>query len=62
MDGYGIAIFVVGIVAFYVLRKRTPDFAVFCMWVSGIGAGIFIGAIWAYMIISGVLDNFFSMY
>ena len=57
MDGYGIVIFLVGIVAFYVFHKRAPNLAVFFVWVSGVGAGIFIGAIWATLIISSIIGG-----
>ena len=57
MDGYGIVIFLVGIVAFYVFHKRAPNLAVFFVWVSGVGAGIFIGAIWATLIVSSIIDG-----
>ena len=57
MDGYGIVIFLVGIVAFYVFHKRAPNLAVFFVWVSGVGAGIFIGAIWATLIVSSIIGG-----
>ena len=60
MDGYGIVIFLVGIVAFFVLYKRTPNLAVFFVWISGVGAGIFVGALWATIIVNRLVDNLFK--
>jgi hypothetical protein len=42
MDGWGIAIFIVGAVL-YVVLKRKPVF----LFVCGVGVGLFVGAIWA---------------
>jgi hypothetical protein len=43
MDGWGIGIFVVGLILYFVTKKK-PIF----LFISGIGAGILIGALWAY--------------
>ena len=45
MDGYGIVIFIIGLVGYLILRKRSPGWATAFAWVCGVGAGIFIGAI-----------------
>jgi len=50
MDGWGIAIFVIGLVLYYLTKKKN----VVWVFVSGIGAGVFIGALWAYQIFSNV--------
>ena len=50
MDGYGIAIFVIGLILYFVTKKNK-----FFLFISGIGAGIFIGAIWSYSIVMGIL-------
>jgi len=47
MDGWGIGIFVVGVVLYF-LSKKQPVF----LFVAGVGAGIFIGAMWAYSIVT----------
>jgi hypothetical protein len=39
---------------YFAFRGRYAIFA----WLSGVGAGIFVGSIWAYLIVSGVLDAF----
>ena len=58
MDGYGIIIFVIGILGYAILNhyKRIGWASLFA-WISGIGAGIFIGAIWAIQIINSVLGG-----
>ena len=50
MDGWGIGIFVVGLVLYFVTKKK-----VIFLFISGVGLGILIGAIWAYGL---VLSNF----
>jgi hypothetical protein len=40
MDGWGIGIFLVGLILYFVTKKKA-----FFLFISGIGAGIFIGAI-----------------
>jgi hypothetical protein len=46
MDGWGIGIFVVGLILYFVSKKKP-----FFLFVSGVGAGIFIGALWAYSMV-----------
>jgi hypothetical protein len=46
MDTFGIAILVVGLILYFVSKKK-PIF----LFISGVGAGIVIGAIWAYAIV-----------
>lgn len=43
----GILLFVIGIVAHVLTRSRYS----FLLFLSGIGAGIFIGALWSYAIV-----------
>ncbi len=50
MDGWGIAVFIVGLILYFV-TKRKPIW----LFISGVGAGIVIGAIWAMQIINSVL-------
>jgi len=57
MDGYGIVIFIVGIAGYFILRTRSPGWATLFSWVSGVGAGIFIGAIWATLIVSSIIGG-----
>jgi len=49
MDGWGIGIFVVGLILYFVTKKKP-----FFLFISGIGAGIFIGAIWAYNMVMSI--------
>jgi hypothetical protein len=49
MDGWGIGIFVVGLILYYVTKKKP-----FFLFVSGVGAGILIGAIWSMTIINSI--------
>jgi hypothetical protein len=46
MDGWGIGIFVVGLILYFVTKKK-PIF----LFISGIGAGVLIGALWAYYLV-----------
>ena len=50
MDAWGIVIFVVGLVLYYATKKK-----VVFMFISGVGAGIVIGAIWAVVIVSAIM-------
>ena len=49
MDGWGIGIFLVSIILYF-LTKKKPIFLFF----SGIGAGIVIGAIWSYYLVTSL--------
>jgi len=49
MDGIGIGIFVIGMILWFLSKKK----AIF-LFVSGIGAGILIGAIWSYLIVTSM--------
>lgn len=49
MDGWGIAIFVIGLILYMISKKK----AIF-LFISGIGAGILIGSIWAYFIVTNL--------
>lgn len=51
MDGYGFAILIIGALLYFMTKKKYPAF----LFVSGIGAGIVIGAMWAMSIINGIL-------
>ena len=57
MDIYGIVIFVVGLVGYLALRNRSAGWAALLAWVCGVGAGIFIGAIWATQIVTNILGS-----
>jgi hypothetical protein len=50
MDILGIGIFVVGLILYFVTKKK----AIF-LFVAGIGAGIVIGAIWAMSIVNNII-------
>ena len=52
MDTWGIIIFVLGLVLYFAL-KRQPAF----LFVSGLGAGIVIGAVWAVVIVNRVIGE-----
>ncbi len=47
MDKWGILIFVAGVVAYYFTKQKYP----FLAFVSGVGAGIVIGAVWFYFVL-----------
>ena len=49
MDGWGIGIFVIGLILYFVTKRKS-----FFLFISGIGAGILIGAIWAMAIVNSV--------
>jgi len=49
MDGWGIGIFVVGLILYFVSKKK----AIF-LFISGVGAGILIGAVWAYFTVTSL--------
>lgn len=51
VDGAGIVIFAAGLVLYFASKRKA-----FFLFVSGVGAGILIGAIWAYNIVSEVLQ------
>ena len=48
MDGWGIAIFAVFMILYLLTKKKYP----LLLFLSGIGAGILIGAIWSMFAIS----------
>lgn len=50
MDGWGIGIFVVGMILYFWTKKKP-----FFLFIAGVGAGILIGAIWSMLIINSVL-------
>jgi hypothetical protein len=58
MDLWGIIIFLIGIAGYFILRKRARGWAEFSLWVCGIGAGIFIGALWAVYIMESTFSRF----
>ena len=49
MDGWGIVVFIAGLILYFVSKKK-PIF----LLISGIGLGILIGAVWAYNIVVGL--------
>ena len=50
MDGWGIGIFVVGLILYFVTKAKA------LLFVAGMGAGILIGALWSYAIVMGILS------
>jgi hypothetical protein len=57
MDTYGIIIFLVGIAGYFILRSRAQGWATLFLWVSGVGAGIVIAAVWSLFIINSVFGG-----
>lgn len=53
MDGWGIAIFVIGLILYFATKKQA-----FWLFVSGVGAGIVVGAVWAVYLLNQTLDRF----
>ena len=55
MDKWGILIFcIAGTIAYFVSNKY-PGLARLLLFVSGVGLGIVIGAIWSYAIVMSLL-------
>jgi biotin transporter BioY len=52
MDGWGIAICVMGYVAYHISKRQKKPQIIF-IFISGIGLGLLIGAIWAYYLVTG---------
>jgi hypothetical protein len=52
MDGWGIGIFVLGAALYYVTGKKPIG-----VFISGIGLGLLIGAVWAYIFIASVIPG-----
>ncbi len=52
MDTWGIIIFIAGLVLYFVTKKQA-----FWLFVSGVGAGIVIGAVWAMSIVNSAFDG-----
>lgn len=48
MDGWGLLIFGISIVLYLLTKSKTFIFS------AGVGAGIFIGALWAALIVASV--------
>jgi threonine/homoserine efflux transporter RhtA len=53
MDTWGIVIFVIGLILYYITKKQA-----FWLFASGVGAGIVVGAVWAAYIVNTTLDRF----
>lgn len=53
MDTWGIVIFIVGLALYFITKKQA-----FWLFVSGIGAGIVVGAVWAVYLVNQTLDRF----
>ena len=51
MDGYGFATIVIGFGLYYLTKKKYPILLV----LGGIGIGIVIGAVWAYLFVMKTL-------
>ena len=58
MDIWGIILFVIGLVGYFILRKRDTSFSTFFVWLCGVGVGIFIASIWAVLIVNRTLSGF----
>lgn len=56
MSNWGIAIFIIGLVVYFLIKKNNDGLARFMLFVSGAGLGILVGAIWAYIMV----DKFFG--
>lgn len=52
MDRWGIGIFLLGIFLFGILRQANPPWSKIFLFLSGIGLGIVIAAVWAYIIVT----------
>ncbi len=58
MDYYGIGLFIIGIVGYFILRNRSRGWATFFAWVWGLGTGIFVGAVWTVMLVNRMFSGF----
>ena len=54
---WGLGIFGIGIVGYFILRNRAKDFAIFLLWLSGVGFGIVIGGVWFYIVATRMMDR-----
>ena len=54
MDIWGIGIFLVGLILYFVTKRKYSIF----LFISGLGAGIVIAAIWSLLIFDRVFGNF----
>lgn len=52
MDGWGIAILVVGLLGYYISKRRAE-----WLFVAGVGTGLLAGAIWAGIIIGNAFSG-----
>ena len=50
MDLCGFALFAIGLILYFALKRQS-----FFLFVSGIGAGLVIGAFWAMAVVNSVL-------
>ncbi len=57
LDTVGIILVLAGGVLYFVLRKKSSAWGAFFLFVSGIGAGVVIGAIWALSVIDKVFGT-----
>lgn len=55
MDGWGIAIFVISVIVYFATNRKYRAF----LFTAGIGAGILIGAVWAYLMVSSLASQYF---
>ena len=55
MDGWGIGLIVVGILGYLLSKNKNSGFAKFAIFVTGFGAGLLVGAIWAYLLVDRIL-------
>jgi cbb3-type cytochrome oxidase subunit 1 len=55
MDILGMLVFVVCALLYFTLHRRKSDqLASLFLWISGIGVGIIVGAIWVASILRGI--------
>ena len=49
MDAWGIGIFTIGLILYFVVKKNNDGLARFILFISGAGFGVAVGAIIAYV-------------
>ena len=58
MDIYGFTAIIIGVIGYLALRNKSEGWAKFFLWVSGVGVGIVIAAVWSLFIIDRVFGGF----
>jgi len=54
MDIWGIIVFMVGGLLYFITRRRYPVW----LFVAGVGVGVLIGAVWHYALVTETGDSF----